>query len=59
MGKTKVTIWITDEQLARLREVHEDLGVPVSESIRRGINMYLDMAQRREKSRSTPRRRKS
>jgi len=55
MESTKITIWITKEQLARLREVQKDLRVPVSESIRRGINIYLDMAQRRKKSYSSTR----
>jgi hypothetical protein len=50
MESTKITIWISKEQLAGLRQVHDDLGVPVSKPIRRAINIYLDMAQRGKKS---------
>lgn len=57
-GNTKITLWVTNEQLARLRQVHEDIGVSISESIRRGINMYLKAIQRRERPRA-PGRRKS
>ncbi len=37
----KVAFWLKPEQLARLRAIQKELGVPVSESIRRAIDQYL------------------
>jgi Ribbon-helix-helix domain len=37
----KVAFWLKGEQLARLRAIQKDIGVPVSESIRRAIDLYL------------------
>jgi len=38
---TKVAFWLKREQLAKLRAIQKDIGVPVSESIRRAIDHYL------------------
>ena len=37
----KVAFWLKAEQLAKLRAIHKEIGVPVSESIRRAIDLYL------------------
>lgn len=40
--REKYAVWIDREALAQLRQYQEDVGVPVSESIRRAIDAYLD-----------------
>jgi Ribbon-helix-helix domain len=37
----KVAFLLKPEQLAKLRAIQKELGVPVSESIRRSIDQYL------------------
>jgi len=37
----KVAFLLKPEQLAKLRAIQKELGVPVSESIRRAIDQYL------------------
>ena len=37
----KVAFWLKAEQLAKLRAIQKEIGVPVSESIRRAIDLYL------------------
>jgi hypothetical protein len=37
----KVAFWLKAEQLAKLRAIQKKIGVPVSESIRRSIDLYL------------------
>ena len=37
----KVAFWLKSEQLAKLRAIQKEIGVPVSESIRRAIDLYL------------------
>jgi len=37
----KVAFWLKTEQLAKLRAIQKEIGVPVSESIRRAIDLYL------------------
>jgi hypothetical protein len=37
----KVAFWLKAEQLAKLRTIQKEIGVPVSESIRRAIDFYL------------------
>ena len=39
--KQKVAFWLESEQLAKLRAIQKEIGVPVSESIRRAIDLYL------------------
>jgi hypothetical protein len=40
--REKYAVWIDREALAQLRRYQEDIGVPVSESIRRAIDAYLE-----------------
>jgi hypothetical protein len=40
--REKYAVWIDREALAQLRQYQEHVGVPVSESIRRAINTYLE-----------------
>lgn len=40
--KEKVAFWLNSAQLAKLRAIHKEIGVPVSESIRRAIDLYLE-----------------
>lgn len=44
--KKKVAFWLNVEQLERLRAMQRDLGVPVSESIRRAIDLYLKQGEK-------------
>jgi Ribbon-helix-helix domain len=39
--KKKVAFWLNSDQLAKLRAIQKEIGVPVSESIRRAIDLYL------------------
>jgi Ribbon-helix-helix domain len=43
----KVAFWLKVEQLAKLRAIQKQLGVPVSESIRRAIDQYLKQRARK------------
>ena len=45
--REKYAVWIDREPLARLRQYQEDVGVPVSESIRRAIAAYLERLPRK------------
>ena len=40
--REKYAVWIDRETLAQLRQYQEDVGVPVSESIRRALDAYLE-----------------
>jgi len=40
--KISTTVYITPEQNARLKELHERTKVPVAEYIRQGIDLVLD-----------------
>ena len=40
--KLSTTVYITPEQNARLKELHERTKVPVAEYIRQGIDMVLE-----------------
>jgi Ribbon-helix-helix domain len=46
LGKTedriRYALWLDQKELERLREYQREVGVPVSESIRRAISDYLD-----------------
>lgn len=41
-NREKLAIWVDLPDLARLRAYQEDIGVPVSESIRRAIAAYVE-----------------
>jgi len=41
-NREKYALWLDKADLARLREYQEWVGVPVSESIRRAVNAYLE-----------------
>ena len=43
--KTPYTFYIDPAQLERLRKLSEQTGVPVSEMIRRGLNLYERQTQ--------------
>ena len=45
--REKYAVWIDREALARLRQYQEDVGVPVSESIGRAIDAYLEALPRK------------
>jgi hypothetical protein len=45
----KVAFWLKSEQLAKLRAIHKEVGVPVSESIRRAIDSYLEQRGKKKK----------
>jgi len=40
-SREKLAIWVDNADLARLRAYQADIGVPVSESIRRAINSFV------------------
>jgi len=40
--REKYAVWIDNDDLERLREYQERVGVPVSESIRRAIKVHLE-----------------
>jgi Ribbon-helix-helix domain len=46
--KEKVAFWLTSEQLAKLRAIQKEIGVPVSESIRRAIDLYLEQRSKKK-----------
>jgi Ribbon-helix-helix domain len=39
--REKYAIWIDNDDLDRLREYQQKVGVPVSESVRRAIKVHL------------------
>jgi predicted DNA-binding protein len=41
-NKISTTVYITAEQDARLKQLHEKTKVPVAEYIRQGIDLILD-----------------
>jgi hypothetical protein len=45
--REKYAVWIDREPLAKLRQYQKDVGVPVSESIRRAIEAYLETLPRK------------
>jgi len=46
--REKYAVWIDNEDLDRLRKYQERVGVPVSESIRRAVKMYVDALKNRK-----------
>jgi len=43
----KVAFWLKPEQLAKLRAIQKEVGVPVSESIRRAIDQYVKQKKKK------------
>ena len=41
-NRTRYTFFIDPDQLATLRQIKQDVGVPESEQIRRAINQWLE-----------------
>ena len=39
----KYAVWIDNDDLDRLREYQQTVGVPVSESVRRAVKKYLEV----------------
>jgi hypothetical protein len=46
--KQKVAFWLESGQLAKLRAIQKEIGVPVSESIRRAIDLYLQQRAKKK-----------
>jgi hypothetical protein len=46
--REKYAVWIDNEDLDRLREYQERVGVPVSESIRRAVKVYVEALKNRK-----------
>jgi hypothetical protein len=46
--REKYAVWIDNEDLDRLREYQERVGVPVSESIRRAVKGYVKALKNRK-----------
>jgi predicted DNA-binding protein len=44
----KVAFWLKPEQLTKLRAIQKELGVPVSESIRRAIDQYFEQRAKKK-----------
>ena len=44
----KVAFWLKAEQLTKLRAIQKEIGVPVSESIRRAIDLYLQQRTKKK-----------
>jgi len=50
-NREKYAVWIDNDDLDRLREYQETVGVPVSESVRRAIKAYLENLVNRKRTR--------
>ena len=48
--REKYAVWIDNDDLDRLREYQQTIGVPVSESVRRAINAYLEVLVSRRRA---------
>ena len=46
--REKYAVWIDNDDLDRLREYQKRIGVPVSESIRRAVKVYLEALKNRK-----------
>ncbi|HVN19680.1 MAG TPA: ribbon-helix-helix domain-containing protein [Dongiaceae bacterium] len=46
--REKYAVWIDNDDLDRLREYQEGIGVPVSESIRRAVKAYVEALKNRK-----------
>ena len=49
-NREKYALWIDNDDLDRLREYQQTVGVPVSESVRRAIKAYLDVLAKRKRA---------
>ena len=49
-NREKYAVWIDNDDLDRLREYQQMVGVPVSESVRRAIKAYLDVLAKRKRA---------
>ena len=49
-NREKYAVWIDNDDLDRLREYQQTVGVPVSESVRRAIKAYLDVLAKRKRA---------
>ena len=48
--REKYAVWIDNDDLDRLREYQQTVGVPVSESVRRAIKKYLEVLANRKRA---------
>ena len=48
--REKYAVWIDNDDLDRLREYQQTVGVPVAESIRRAIKAYLETLLNRRRA---------
>jgi hypothetical protein len=48
--REKYAVWIDNEDLDRLREYQQTVGVPVSESVRCPIKAYLEILVNRKRA---------
>jgi|HubBroStandDraft_4_1064222.scaffolds.fasta_scaffold2042068_1 hypothetical protein len=48
-GREKIALWLDRPSLDALREIQRDIGVPVSEQIRRAVTAYLEKDSGRPK----------
>jgi len=46
--REKYAVWIDNEDINHLREYQERVGVPVSESIRRAVKVYVEALKNRK-----------
>jgi hypothetical protein len=49
-NREKYAVWIDNDDLERLREYQQTVGVPVSESVRRAIKAYLELPVNRKRA---------
>jgi len=49
-NREKYAVWIDNDDLDRLREYQQTVGVPVSESVRRAIKKYLEVLVKRKRA---------
>ena len=49
-NREKYAVWIDNDDLERLREYQQTVGVPVSESVRRAIKKYLEGLANRKRA---------
>jgi len=40
--REKIAVWLDRSSLDTLREIQQDIGVPVSEQIRRAVTAYIE-----------------
>jgi hypothetical protein len=48
--REKYAVWIDNDDLDRLRDYQQRVGVPVAESIRRAIKAYLETLLNRKRA---------